>query len=320
MTLRLWPSIEEERTMSGPWRRLSIISQIVLFGLTVLAIAALYWLSSEIEIPKGWTTLILSLGVAELLILRMHFWRTGVEAALWIGGLFAFIFSLPSSGKPEAILVFVAASAIAGWRVRNALFGALALVLCTAYLITKGWPWTALAFSFVVTLAAALALTRVIRRPSNEALFEVAVIVLPIAGYVGVKGDSSADLRVVAVYAAVAVIILAVAIRFRSRVLLIATAVFVAIAGVEARTLVPLSNEMRLILAGIAVLTTASVLMRALRGKKSGFVIAVEGPSELQDILDVAPVLLPVHATAPSGGGVNPQGGEFGGAGASGNF
>ena len=320
MTLRLWPSIEEERTMSGPWRRLSIISQIALFGLTVLAIAALYWLSSEIEIPKGWTTLILSLGVAELLILRMHFWRTGVEAALWIGGLFAFIFSLPSSGKPEAILVFVAASAIAGWRVRNALFGALALVLCTAYLITKGWPWTALAFSFVVTLAAALALTRVIRRPSNEALFEVAVIVLPIAGYVGVKGDSSADLRVVAVYAAVAVIILAVAIRFRSRVLLIATAVFVAIAGVEARTLVPLSNEMRLILAGIAVLTTASVLMRALRGKKSGFVIAVEGPSELQDILDVAPVLLPVHATAPSGGGVNPQGGEFGGAGASGNF
>jgi hypothetical protein len=316
MMLRLWPTVNEERTLA--WRRLPIVMQIVLFILTIVAISALYWLCFELSLPKGWTTLLVCLAVAEVLIQRARFWRTGVESALWIGGLFAFIFSLPSSGKPEAILVFVAAAAIAGWRVRNPLFGALAFVLCTVYLIAKQWPWTAFGFSMLITLIALFALTRIIQRPSTEALWEVAVIVMPVAGYAGIKTGAAPDVRVIAMYAVLATLFLIVAIRFRSRVLLIATVVAAAIGGIEARDLIPLSDEMRLIVAGTIALAVATAMMRALRGKQTGFVIGTTKSSELQDVLSVAPTLLSVHAAdapQPVGGG-----GEFGGAGASGKY
>src|ERR1700720_615295 len=135
-----WPTPEEER--ANAWKGKSLLAQCVFFFLTTLAIAAAFGFLSLIKLPQGWIVLIACIALAEYLIRAFHFWRTGVEAALWIGGLYAFIFSLPSSGKPEAILVFVAAAAIAGWRVRNALFGVLAFVLGTVYLMAKDWPWT----------------------------------------------------------------------------------------------------------------------------------------------------------------------------------
>jgi len=317
MKLRLWPTVDEERTLA--WRRLPIVMQGVLFVLTLIAVAALYWLSDELTLPKGWTTLIVCLVVAEVLIQRARFWRTGVESALWIGGLFAFIFSLPDSGKPEAILVFVAAAAIAGWRVRNALFGTLAFVLSTVYLIEKEWPWRAFGFAMLITLIALYALTRIIQRPSTEALWEVAVIVMPVAGYAGIKTEGAPDLRVIAMYAVLSALLLSVAIRFRSRVLLLATVVAASIAAVESRDFVPLSDEMCLIVAGAIALAVATALMRALRNKQTGFVIGAPKPSELQDVLSVAPALLPMHQ-AESPPGPHPQGGEFGGAGASGDY
>ena len=64
--------------------------------------------------------------MAEWLIRQRRFFGTGIESALWIGALFAIIFSLPSSGKPEALLVFAAACAMAGLRVRSAVFGTAA--------------------------------------------------------------------------------------------------------------------------------------------------------------------------------------------------
>ncbi len=319
--MRPWPTVDEERAGLKGWRRLSIVMQAVLFVLTIVGVAALYSFSDAIHLPKGWTTLIVALVVAEVLIWRARFWRTGVEAALWIGGLFAFIFSLPSSGKPEAILVFVAAASIAGWRVRNALFGVLALILATVYLVAKEWPWTAFGFAMLFTLVAIFALTRIIQRPSTEALWEVAAIVMPVAGYGAAKTDSTPQLRVIAMYIALAAVFIAVGIRTRSRVLLIATVVAAAIGGVEARELIPLSDEMRLIIAGVFVIGIATALMRRLRGREHGFVIGAPKPSELQDVLSVAPALLPLNTgvgaatSQPSGGG-----GEFGGAGASGNY
>ena len=54
---------------------------------TLIAIAALYWLCDELSLPKGWTTMLVCVGVAEVLIQRARFWRTGVEAALWIAAI-----------------------------------------------------------------------------------------------------------------------------------------------------------------------------------------------------------------------------------------
>ena len=69
-------------------------------------------------------------------------------------------------------------------------------------------------------------------------------------------------------------------------------------------------------------LLAASAIMRSLREKKEGFVLGVPKQSDLRDVLSVAPTLLSVHGgeggatLSPHSGG----GGEFGGAGASGNF
>ncbi len=319
----MMPSVAQERALAlrrpTPWRRASLITQIVLFFLTLLGIAALYWLSDELAMPKGWITAIVSIVVAELLIQRVRFWRTGVESALWIGGLFAFIIALPSSGKPEAILVFVAAAAIAGWRVRNALFGTLALVLVTVYIMAKERPWLAAAFAIAVAVVALFAETRHWQRPSTEFLWEAALIVMPVAAYAGVKRSAAGDVRVVALFAALALLFLAVGVHLRLRVVLLAAVVTIAISGIEARPWLPLSDELCLILAGAIVLGVAAALMRALRNKADGFVLADER-HELDDawqIVAMLPMAAPTAAPAPH---TPAGGGEFGGAGASGQF
>src|SRR5882672_5780671 len=109
-----WPTAEEERAKS--WRHMSLIAAIVFFVLTIIAVSTLFGLLKLLHMP-GWLAAIPSIFIAERLIRRWHFWRTGVESALWIGGLYAIVFSLPSSGKIEAILVLAMPAAIAGWRV-----------------------------------------------------------------------------------------------------------------------------------------------------------------------------------------------------------
>src|SRR5205823_1747464 len=145
-----WPTPEEERAKT--WRHMSLIVQIVFFVLTLFAISALYGFCSLLRLPAGGIVLVTSIAVAELLIWRAHFWRTGVESALWLGGLYGFIFSLPHSGKPEALLVLAAAAALAGWRVRNALFGALAAAEVVAYFAALHNYWTAMFLAFAFAL------------------------------------------------------------------------------------------------------------------------------------------------------------------------
>ena len=296
------------------WRRMSIVAQVALFVLTVVGVVAFYWLCKVLDLPKGWLTAIVSVAVAELLIRRQRFCRTGVEPALWIAGLFAFIFALPSSGKPEAILLFVAASAIAGWRMRNALFGTGAVVLVVAYLEQKGWPAIAAGFALAVCAAALLAELRLWQRPSTELLWRCLLITAPMAAYVPLRHD-----RVFTLFAALAAVLLAAGIRFRLRFVLIAFAVAAAIAANEVRLLLRVSIDTYLIVAGAIVLAIAAMWMRALRARQSGFVLEDE-PHELDELLQIAgtlPLAAPSAAAArPTPGG----GGQFGGAGASGDF
>ena len=99
------------------------------------------------------------------------------------------------------------------------------------------------------------------------------------------------------------------------------TIISCAIAILEAHDLNPVSVEGALIVIGAATLASAAALMRSLRGKETGFVLGVAKKSELQDVMSVVPTLMPGHA-AEGGGAPQPVGGggEFGGAGASGNF
>ena len=70
----------------------------------------------------------------------------------------------------------------------------------------------------------------------------------------------------------------------------------------------------------LLTLAIAGAIMRSLRDKKTGFVLGAPKQSDLRDVLSVAPTLLSGHAAE---GGATQQaggGGEFGGAGASGNY
>jgi len=293
---------------------------IVFFVLTTIAIDALYGSCNLLLFPKGWVTAIASIAVAEVLIRRGRLWGTGVESALWIGGLFAFIFALPSSGKPEAVLTFVAAAAISGWRVRNALFGALAVVLLTVYLMLRERPWSALLFSVGVALVALLALVRTWQRPSTEMLWNVLAVVMPVAGLAGGWQATSltSDVRVIAVFVALAGFTLAIGIRKRVRGALIAGMVDIVIAGVAAHDFIPFSTETRLILSGAATLAITAAIARALRGRERGFVLTPTS-SVRETLLNVVPAFLPTPS-GPSSPQPVSGGGTFGGAGASGQF
>ena len=307
------PTPEEER--ANAWRRMSLVAQIVFFVLTIVAIAAAYGFLTLLHLPPGWILAIVCIVLAEFLIQRHRFWRTGVESALWIGGLYAFIFSLPSSGKPEALLVLAAAAAIAGWRVRNALFGALALVLVTAYFAERQQPWIALFFAITIAIVALFALPRSWQRPSTELLWQILFLVMPVAGSIASWRSGGA----VAIFIALAVGFAAIGIHFRLRVPLVGSAIAIAIAIIDAR--LPLSLELQMIIGGAIALAVAAAITRTLRERKSGFVLDLAEQSELEAVLSVAPALLPVHPAAEGGGAtVKPQGGEFGGAGSSGNY
>jgi len=306
----MWPTPEEER--ANAWRRMSLIAQIVFFVLTIAAIAIFYGFLSLLGLPT-WLVAVAAIPLGEFLIRRSHFWRTGVESALWIGGLYAIVFSLPHSGRIEALLVLAMPAAIAGWRVRNALFGTLALVLITAYFAAHHWPWFALFFALAVTLAAVFALTRTWQRPSTEFLWQVIVLVMPIAGYIAQLQERHS---VVMLYLGVAAVFAAVGIRVRIRVPLAAAVIAIAIAIINAH--LPWDVEVQLIVGGAVALGAAAAIMRALRRKDRGFVIGEPKQSDLQAALSVAPTLLSVHA--PGGAQVKTGGGEFGGAGASGSY
>jgi len=313
-----WPAPEQEGDRASGWRHMSVIAQIVFFTLTILAIGAAFGFFALLELPKGVIVFAGCIAAAEWLIRAHHFWRTGVEAALWIGGLYAFIFSLPSSGKPEALFVLAAAAAVAGWRVRNAIFGALAMILVTAYFTIRDMPFYALAFACGVALVALFACTRAWKRPSTEFLWQVLLLVMPVAGYVA--SDPSFLGGETAIFLALAVVLALTGLRFRIRVPLVASGIAVAIAAIDAYKRIPLSNEAMLMIAGATTLAVAAAITRALRNRTRGFVLDAAEAGELESIVSgVAPLLVPATGAAaspqPVGGG-----GEFGGAGASGNF
>jgi hypothetical protein len=100
-----------------PWRTNGLLAQIAFFLLTCVALGAFYGLTHMFEIKRyGLVTGVMAIVLAEYLIGAKRWFFTGVEAALWLGGLFALISELPSSGEPEAMLVIAACAAIAATR------------------------------------------------------------------------------------------------------------------------------------------------------------------------------------------------------------
>jgi hypothetical protein len=337
------PSIAEERAEAlrvivpsqteNPWKHYGLLLRIVFTVLAAVAVAAAFGFFALLHLPKGILTALLAIGAAEWLIAEHRFFRTGVESSLWLCGTFAFIFGLPSQGKVEAILVFAAAAALSGWRMRNEFFGVLAAILVVAYVAAK-WehtPILAMSVAALLAIASAFALRRVWQRPSNERLFAGLVLAMPIAGYVAtlfMRDFKIMNFQVAAILGVTGAILFAAGTAWRDRVLLISATLSTACAAIELRQLFDYPAEAKLIGAGIAMIAIAMTLERALRRKTRGLVVTVVATNPYDEAMQIGGIL----AVAPRGSAdhahtgpeladsATPTDKSFGGAGAGGGY
>ncbi len=292
-----------------PWKTYGLFPQVIFFLLTCGALFAFH----RIVFESGIITGVAALALAEYLIHRHRWYRTGVEAALWLGGLFAFISDLPNSGKPEAMLVLAAAAAIAGARLRHPIFGALAAGLVMHY-FEKKWDLGVLA-ALIIAVSAIVLLCRTWQRPSNEWLFILIAITLPCAGWA--EADAKWRTVTIALYAAFGVIAFIAAIVKPHHAFFLAAAEGFAVAAIELADELDAPPEVALGIGGALLLSLSLIVSRMLRDRTRGFVSTKEqlpaaDAIEIAGAISISPPAQP--AARESGGG------QFGGAGASGNF
>ena len=318
----IWPSVEDERLgaladrlkvpVASTWRRHSIALTITFFVLTCIGVAAFAAFFNLIRAPYGILTLVATIACAELLIQGYRFQRTGVEAALWIAGPVAFIISLPSQGKPEALLVFAAAALVAGVRVRNPVFIAAAAILVDVYVNVKTHnPWATLAVALAITAGAAIALAREWRRPSTEWMWIALVLAMPMAAYLAITTLGVA-------FAIAGMVLIGGGIVVRHRALLIAGTIALGIGAFDMQKHLALADEAKLIVGGAIVLAVAIVATRRLRNNTSGFVIA-KTEDKYEALQIIGAISVPPAQPAPAPQHFEAGGGGFGGGGATGD-
>ena len=292
-----------------PWRTHGLLLRIVLFALTLAGITALYFLSDE----RGLITGVVAIAIAEVLINARRWWWTGIEEALWLGGVFAAITDLPESGTPEAMLVLAAGAAIPGARTRNPLFGALAAIFIAAYFEEK-WDLGVIA-ALGIAAVAVVALLRTWRRPSTEWLWIAIAIALPVTGRV--YGDEVWRDLTILLYGVFGALVLLLAIRKRHHALFFSGAIAIAIAGTDLGRLFAAPLELKLAATGVFLLGGAWLTARALRGRTTGIVATPSSLTSFDDQIELAATAaLPREEFDQK----MESGGEFGGAGATGKY
>jgi len=116
---------------------------------------------------------------------------------------------------------------------------------------------------------------------------------------------------------------MAIAIKRRDRATLISAAISLAIACVEVRDVIHATPQVRLMIAGALLVAIAAAVSRALRNKMTGFVTTPASMTRYDEAMQLAGAFSMAHA-APQHATAEPQresgGGNFGGAGASGDY
>jgi len=292
----------------------------VFFVLTCVAIAATYLLFERLDLPKGLWTALLCIGTAEILIRALRFNATGVESALWVGGLFAFILGIASEAKPKGLLLFALACAIAGARVRNPLIGSFTAVFVISYFGSRQWHTAALLAGIIIAALALAALARQWQRPSTEHLIVALMLIAPVAG--SAWSITRTSMAWSLVYLALAAAEFAAGTRMRHRAALIAGVLSFAIAVIVLRELFAFAIEWKLIASGALLFAVSAAISRALRGRQIGFV-ATPVTSAYEEALRVfgSAAFSPGHeqSSTPASQSIG-GGGSFGGAGSTGSF
>jgi hypothetical protein len=296
-----------------------LLLQAVFFLLTCAAVAAAAQLLELFKVERpglfiGPAALIL----AEYLIGARGWFHTGVEDALWLGGMLLLIGELPSSGTPEANLVIAAAIGLAGFRVRNSLFGAAAAVFVMI------WAEERLDLGVICALllgmAACIALLRTWRRPTTEWLWIAMALVLPIAGRT--EADAVWRTATISLYAIYAGVTLWLALRRPHHALFLSAMIAGAISGTDLANLLTAPPELRFACSGAMLLAAVFAITRILRDRTRGFVLTPATLTPYDDTLQTVATLTmqPAHNAPPAAEPPVSGGGSFGGAGASGDY
>ena len=298
-----------------PWRTNGILAQCFFFVLTCIALGAFYGLAHLLEMPRpGVITGVAAIVLAEVLIAKRWFF-TGVEAALWIVGLFALISELPRSGTPESMLVIAAACAIAGARVRNPLFGAAAAIFVMLY-VEKRFD-LGVVCALLIALASCIALLREWQRPSTEMLWIALALVRPVAGRF--TADAQWRTTTIVLYTVFGAIALILAITRRHHALLLTAMIALGIAATDFAEPIAAPAEVKFAVAGALLLAIAFAISRKLRGRTHGFVLTPMELTPFDDAMELGATLNLQPAAAQPEPGLSTGGGKFGGAGASGD-
>lgn len=309
---RLRPNVAEAQ-LEVPGRTHGILAQIVFFILTCIALGGFY------AFNEGLITGLAAIVLAEYLMGARKWFFTGVEAALWGGGLLALISELPRSGTPESMLVLGAAAGIAGARVRNPIFGAVAAIFVMLWFEERFDLGTLSAL--VIALVACVALLRTWRRPTTEALWIAIALVLPIAGRF-VADSAWRDVTII-LYAIFGVIVLGLAIVKRHHAFFFAAIIAFAIAARDLGEKIATPLEAKLALGGASLLVLTFAISRLLRDRTRGFVLTPIALTPFDDAIEVGATMTfqpSTPAPEPEASSPSAGGGSFGGAGASGDY
>jgi hypothetical protein len=345
---RGWPTPEEERLLiaaerahvplaNPPWIRSRLFTRIAFFVMTLMGTSAFFGLISLVANRHAgfWMLALVAGVVGELLIRGKRLFGAGPEEALWfIGSMAAVVAVLDSGGITSDVVIisvlFATAFAVAGLRLLNPLFTTCAFLALLPMLVDRQSREVAGTFCLAVTIAALGISMRELRRPSVNSMLEWLICVMPFAAYVCLSLDSFLSLSqpfrpgIVATFLLLAAVFVFAGLRRRLHTPLFAAMPCVVLVAYECRHVTGMSLETRLILWGALLFAAAFIAERLLHGRRIGITSDAVDTSAAADLLGLggaAVAGLQVHQPGPAaepshtGGG-----GEFGGAGASGDY
>jgi len=320
---------------TGGWRTANLPSRCMFFVLGLVAAIMVWVIAVQLGIKHPLLAAgVVSIAVAEWLILaRRHFW-SGIEEALEAAGLTMLAFECLSRGAWPAESVgarFVcAAFAIAGLRLLNPLFTTLAVLAFVRAFDAP--PQASGLMCYGIGIAALVAGGYRFRRPSHDQMLDWLVVVMPVAGYLwsAARNDMATDYLHAGVsvwlvpicpmvFAAIA---LAVGLRRRVHAPIVAFMLSVACTAYELRRLTGLALETRLIVWGSVLLLASIILERYLREPRNGITSRkVRREDESTGVLGIAgSAVLTPHSAPKHTPSFDAGGGRFGGGGATGQY
>lgn len=322
----------------GGWKTTTWLGRVLGFVLGIVAVVMLAGVLSQAPAPwlVGGVLLVMA---AEWLVAQRRVFRSGIEEALYACGAVGITVQLiiwNSHGGDDWIGIALVSLAVllAGWRLLNPLFttlaaagGSLAIALVDGSLLgSQQHTRAAAVFCGLLALAALVASGREWQRPSHSRMLDGLVIAMPWLAHLWLVNRSWVHpVGTAAVALGVALLFLLMnllaGVRRRQHAPLIGALGNLACVGWAAHRLVPWPDHWQLIAAGALLLAVAVGLERALRARIQGITSRVIDEPAALDLAQVAGAahLAPAPGTPPPAG-VQGQGGEFGGGGASSRF